>query len=266
VIVLQPLIRDRVAAPFADGFTWKPELGSTILVLDKDDLTARRTYELPAFSFFHLGDAWMDAGGTIRFDACIGGGSDNVFGVEAGRDMIQGRFNGIRSAELALIELSPDGRGKLTPMGVDAEFPRTDPRFAGSQRRFTVHAAGTSPGRPLFQGLAVRDWKGGDTRSFDLGPHQLMEEAVFVPRPGSAAEFDGWLLAPSLNLKARATELHVFDARRVDRGPLCTWRADAGPPRQPARQLRAGVSQGDPPPRRGGGSQPAERSGVSPGA
>ena len=53
-----------------------------------------------------------------------------------------------------------------------------------------------------------------------------MEEAVFVPRPAGTDELDGWLLAPSVNLLARATELHVFDARRVASGPICTWRAD----------------------------------------
>jgi all-trans-8'-apo-beta-carotenal 15,15'-oxygenase len=53
-----------------------------------------------------------------------------------------------------------------------------------------------------------------------------MEEAVFVARPDGSAELDGWLLAPSVNTRAKATELHVFDARRIAEGPLCTWRAD----------------------------------------
>ena len=41
---------------------------------------------------------------------------------------------------------------------------------------------------------------------------------------------DGYLLGTTLNLAARATELHVFDARQVARGPLCTWRAAAALP------------------------------------
>ena len=230
VILLQPLIRERLAAPFADGFAWKPELGTRILVLDKNDLSQRRTYELPAFFFFHLGDAWSDADGTIRFDACIDDGNDTVFSVETGRDMIEGRFSGLRPSRLSLITLHAKGRAEMSAPGVAAEFPRTDPRFAGEARRFTAHATGTSPGRPLFQGLAVQDWARDRSRSFDFGAQHLMEEAVFAPRPGSSEEFDGWLLAPSLNLKARATELHVFDARRVDRGPLCTWRSEAALP------------------------------------
>jgi all-trans-8'-apo-beta-carotenal 15,15'-oxygenase len=31
-------------------------------------------------------------------------------------------------------------------------------------------------------------------------------------------------------VKARATELHVFDARRVEAGPLVSWRASAALP------------------------------------
>lgn len=230
IILLQPLIRERLAPPFADGFAWRPELGTRILVLDKNDLSQRRTYELPAFFFFHLGDAWSGADGTIGFDACVDDGNDSVFSVDIGRDMIQGRFNALRPAQLMLITLDLKGKAKMTPAGVVAEFPRTDPRFAGKPRRYTVHATGTTPERPLFQGLAVQDWARDRSRSFAFGPHHLMEEVVFAPRPGSSDEFDGWLLAPSLNLQARATELHVFDARRVDRGPLCTWRAAAALP------------------------------------
>ena len=47
-----------------------------------------------------------------------------------------------------------------------------------------------------------------------------------VARPGGSDELDGWLVAPSVNVRAKATELHVFDARRVAAGPVCTWRAD----------------------------------------
>lgn len=49
-------------------------------------------------------------------------------------------------------------------------------------------------------------------------------------RPGGSAEFDGWLVGTSINFAAKATELHVFDARRVAAGPICTWRADVALP------------------------------------
>lgn len=66
----------------------------------------------------------------------------------------------------------------------------------------------------------------GKADVFDFGPDHCAEEHQFVPRPGSSRELDGWLVGTTLNLKARATELHVFEASRVSAGPVCSWRAD----------------------------------------
>ena len=56
--------------PFSSQFAWRPEMGTQVLVIDKADLSRRRIYELPTFSYFHLGDAWSD-GDDIRFDLCV---------------------------------------------------------------------------------------------------------------------------------------------------------------------------------------------------
>lgn len=65
---------------------------------------------------------------------------------------------------------------------------------------------------------------------FDFGPRHLVEEMMFVPRPGSSEELDGWLVGATLNLDAEATELHVFNARHVTQGPIAAWRAPVALP------------------------------------
>ncbi|WP_366511541.1 carotenoid oxygenase family protein, partial [Maricaulis sp.] len=35
---------------------------------------------------------------------------------------------------------------------------------------------------------------------------------------------DGWLVHTALNKRERATELHVFEARRLEDGPVASWR------------------------------------------
>jgi all-trans-8'-apo-beta-carotenal 15,15'-oxygenase len=39
-----------------------------------------------------------------------------------------------------------------------------------------------------------------------------------------------FLAHPRVNLDARATELHLLDARRIEAGPVATWRADVALP------------------------------------
>ena len=227
IIVLQPWVFDHRGMPYASQFAWKPEMGTQVMVVDKADLSRRRIYELPTFSYFHLGDAWEDASGTIRFD--VAAGKDVAFAVEGARVMVaqRGSVPG-EHAVLNLITLHTDGRAEMVSSGVTAEFPKSDPRRAGLPRRLSVHVAGERPDRPLPTGLATWDWDTGRSDAFLFGDTQIVEEAVFVPR--GPDEADAWLIAPSINLAGGVTELHAFNAARVSDGPVATWRADVALP------------------------------------
>lgn len=229
VIVLQPWVFDHHGMPFSSQFAWKPELGTQVLVLDKADLTQTRLYELPTFSFFHLGDGWAEADGTIRFD--VAAGKDVAFAIDGAKVIVQGRGRTPgEPAQLAMVTLRPDGRAEMARTGITAEFPKGDPRRAGLKRDLTVHVAGERGARPLPTGLAVQDWSTGRSQGFEFGDNQVVEEMVFVPRPGTTAERDAWLVGPSINLKTGVTELHVFDVARVEDGPVATWAADVALP------------------------------------
>ncbi|MET3666719.1 carotenoid oxygenase family protein [Caulobacter sp. 1776] len=228
VLVLQPWLQERFVMPFSTSMVWKPELGTQVLVLDKDDLSKQRVFELPPFFFFHLGDAWEESDGTIRFDACV---DEDPSGTAAnGGAILRGERVRAAPPRRALITLRADGKGEFAKETISAEFPRSDPRCAGQARRYSVHVTNERPDRPLFQGVAVRDWKRDSDQVFDFGPRHLVEEMVFVPRPGSSEELDGWLVGATVNLDAKATELHVFDARHVQQGPIAAWRAPVALP------------------------------------
>ena len=229
VIVMQPWVFDHQGMPYASQFAWKPELGTQVMVIDKADLTRTRIFELPAFSYFHLGDAWEDASGTIRFD--VAAGKDVTFAMEGARVLVEGRGTVPgEPAQLSLVTLHTDGRAEMASSGIAAEFPKSDPRRAGLARRHTVHVAGERGGRPLPTGLAVHDWDTGRSDAFEFGDGVIMEEANWVPKPGRSGELDAWLVAPAINLRAGVTDLHAFDAARVSDGPVASWRADIALP------------------------------------
>ena len=226
VIVLQPWVYARETLPVIAALAWKPELGTQVLVIEKDDPTKRRVFELPAFSFFHLADAWEEPDGTIRFDGCIE--ENPTFGMVAAVDLVAGRYSPAPLPVLGMIALRPDGRATLSPTRVGAEFPRSDPRHAGVARRYTLHAALYGRNRPMARGIAMFDWKTGKDDCFDFGEDQMVEEFLFTPR--GASERDGWIVGTSVNLSAKATELHILDAADVASGPIATWRADVALP------------------------------------
>lgn len=220
IIVLQPWVQEEFKFPLSTGMVWRPELGTKILVLDKDDFSKRRTFELPAFSFFHLGDGWEESDGTIRFDGCLE--ADPTFGQTAASALLLGKQVKAPPPILTQIILRPDGKAEMKPAGFSAEFPASDKRLSGQPRRFTTHVANYRD-TPFPHAIATWDWSKGVHDKFDFGSHQLVEEFLFTPK--GEGERNGWLIGSTLNLKARKSELHLIDARKVSDGPVASWQA-----------------------------------------
>jgi all-trans-8'-apo-beta-carotenal 15,15'-oxygenase len=225
IIVLQPWVQEAFKFPLSTGMTWKPELGTQVLVIDKDDFSKKRVYELPAFSFFHLADGWEEKDGTIRFDGCLE--ADPTFGQTSASALLRGEHIKAPAPMLTQIVLRPDGKAEMKSTRISAEFPANDKRMSGSARRFTAHVAGYRS-TPFPHAIALWDWQKGRDDKFDFGDHQLVEEFLFVPR--GAGERDGWLIGTTLNLIHRQSELHLIDARRVKDGPVASWRASVALP------------------------------------
>ncbi len=219
IIVLQPWIQEGFKFPLSTAMSWRPEQATQVLIISKDDPTQRRMVELPAFAFFHLGDGWEEADGTIRFDGCLE--ADPTFGQQSASALLRGEYIKAPQPNLTQIVIRPDGRADLLATGISAEFPQNDKRLAGLARRRTVHVTNYRD-TPFPHAIASWDWQRGRDDRHDFGDHQLVEEFLFVPRGNG--ETDGWLVGTTLNLKARATELHVLDAARLGDGPLVSWR------------------------------------------
>ncbi len=220
IIVLQPWVQEEFKFPLSTGMVWKPQLGTQVLVIDKDDFSKRRTFELPAFSFFHLADGWEEKDGTIRFDGCLE--ADPTFGQKSASALLRGEHIRAPSPMLTQIVLRPDGKAQMNMTRIHAEFPATDPRKAGEARRYTTHVAGYRR-TPFPHAIAIWDWSKGRDDVYDFGDHQLVEEFLFVA--GGAGERDGWLMGTTLNLKHGKSELHVIDAQRLKDGPVVSWQA-----------------------------------------
>jgi carotenoid cleavage dioxygenase-like enzyme len=228
VFVLQPWVYDGTSNVPLSALQWRPSLGTQVLILDKADLTARRVVDLPPFFAFHMTSAWESPSGEIRFDICASPEPDFV--TRTAVDLMAGVYTPSSLPQLSLITLPAKGPARIETTAVTAEFPRTDGRVGSGPHAFTLHATVQAANRPLFQGVGVYDRTKGRDSKFDFGPDHMVEEMVFTRRPGAVDEFDGWIIGPSINLRAGRTELHVFDARHVQDGPIVTWAADVAVP------------------------------------
>jgi all-trans-8'-apo-beta-carotenal 15,15'-oxygenase len=211
IVLLAPpmLMHNGPARSLVDRYVWRSEEPLRAIVLDKDDLTRQRVFELPAKFLFHIGNAWEDNDGSIRVDAFLH--NDARFATTHARDLLRGVDAGEPDAHPALITLYADGRAEMQVLDGRGEFPRVDPRRVGERNRYTYSV--------INSGLARWDWQSGDGDRFVYGPDYWSEEPIFVPRQGQGREADGWVVATALNTRSEKTELAVFDARRLSDGP-----------------------------------------------
>ena len=226
VFVLAPLVFERSrfgpASSFLDAHDWRPELGSRVLVVAKDDFARRRWYQLPAGFFFHFGNAWEDATGTIRFDYCVA--PDATIMTETLRYVMRGEFRPpAEPTRIAQVVLRPNGGASQDVSDISAEFPRVAPAVVARRHRQVYALAGGAGVSGAGLGAIVRyDTEAGVADAFDYGEGFIPEEHVFVPRPNAAGETDGWLIGTSLDLAARVTRVSVFEAARLGDGPVAS--------------------------------------------
>jgi carotenoid cleavage dioxygenase len=66
------------------------------------------------------------------------------------------------------------------------------------------------------------DMQTGKTNSFYVGPVQSLQESCFVPRKGSTAEGDGYLMGIASNYESMTSDLIIVDAQRLEEGAIAT--------------------------------------------
>lgn len=100
------------------------------------------------------------------------------------------------------------------------EFGTFNQRYAGRPNRYVWSSRG-KPGWFLLSGITKHDLETGESFDYHFGEERYNSEAPFVPRLGSSAEDDGYLITFVTDAKAETSEVVLLDARHVERGPVC---------------------------------------------
>ncbi len=224
VFLLPPLVFEPAGhTSFLDAHHWRPQLGSRVLVVAKDDFDDRRWYDLPPAFGFHHGNGWEDADGSIHFDQCLAEHPRLVF--DSLRQVMRGELADFSGGGYARMRLDPSGSAHMELTSEGADFPQVSPAVVGQRNRYVYHL-GNAPGQGwYFRTLVKRDLVRGVHEHFDLGDGKIPEEHLFVPSQGKGGREDqGWLIGTFLDYERGETGLQVFDAAHLADGPLAIAR------------------------------------------
>jgi len=221
VFVLIPFRYAEGSGAFFERLRFQQDQPLRIAVVDKAAPSVARWFEADFAAIYHFGDAF-ERDGRIVVRAV------HHPDVEDARSPMKAAMSGQADAhggQGPVRELMLDlrtGRAHWEETGVTGiEFPVFDARTpsSGPARLYAPVHASTSTA-PYFNGVGAFDLARGRRQIHDFGPDVLVEEHLFVPRPGSRRPDDGWLVGTLLDGRRGRSGIAVFDARRVDAGPL----------------------------------------------
>ena len=100
-----------------------------------------------------------------------------------------------------------------------SEFGMINGRHGGRKHRYAYAASGV-PGRFLFDGIIKHDVDTGAETSYRLPDGVYASETAMAPKVGADGEDDGYLITFLTDMNADQSQALVFDASRLEDGPL----------------------------------------------
>ncbi|HVI32768.1 carotenoid oxygenase family protein [Phenylobacterium sp.] len=201
-------------------FAWEPEKGSHVGVMRRDgDVSSIRWFNTEACYVFHPLNAWEEGdvlyADVMRYDvAPLFPMADGSPGQKSAARLVRWTFD-LAGGSDAIREQPLDD--------LDGEFPRVDPRVETLRHRHGWYAADPTGAQTVKLGaIAHLDLATGARQVYELPAGDLTSEPVFTPRSADAAEGDGWVTAVVWRAAENRSDLLVFEAQEIARGPIAT--------------------------------------------
>jgi carotenoid cleavage dioxygenase len=205
------------------AFAWEPDKGAFVGVMARDaGVETIRWFQTEACYVFHPMNAWED-GDKIYADvmeypqAPLFPNVDGSMGRDARARLVRWTFDLAAPSNVIRREPLDDMPG---------EFPRFDERRAGLGYRHGWFAANTAATNGVgFGGIAHIDLASGRRSAFEFAPGDGAGEPIFVPRSADAPEGDGWVICTVFRAAENRSDLAVFEALDIDKGPIALAKA-----------------------------------------
>ena len=170
-----------------------------------------RIFDAPDGFVFHHLNAWEE-GDELVLESIY---YSDYPSIDPGEDFLSMDFDFFPEGRLEQCRINILGKGIETKRFSErcCEFAMVNPRREGLSARYAWMAvAERETGYAPLQAIKKLDLINGDQCLWSAAPRGFVSEPLMVPRPGSEAEDDGWLLVFVWNGERRASQLLILNA------------------------------------------------------
>jgi carotenoid cleavage dioxygenase-like enzyme len=207
---------------FSDALDWKPELGTQILIIDRDTLTLVRQIEADPWFQWHFGNGYEDADGSIVLDMIrYADFQTNQYLKEVATGQTHTRTKGT----LWQIRLNPQTgtvQSADERLPRSGEFPVVPPHQTGQtshQVYLSLHRPDVDPTQELLGAIARFDYTTDTLMEAELGHNRYPSEPIYARDRLNPEQ--GWILTVVFDGNTNTSEVWIFDSDRLDEVPVC---------------------------------------------
>lgn len=221
-VVIQPLPILLGMASYSDAMRWQPELGTQILVFDRDDLSLVSSAVVEPWFQWHFGNGCLDAAGNIVCDlVSYADFATNQFLQE----VATGKTQTTAVGNLWQLIIDPTA-GKLIShqrlADRSCEFPLVPASQVGREWRYTYLAAHKSDSilhQELVGTIGRYDRQTQRLTIAELDRHLYPTEPIHVVDRHDNSK--GWIITVIYDGAADRSEVWIYDCDRLDAEPVC---------------------------------------------
>lgn len=208
---------------FSESLLWKPQLGTQVLIFDRENLSLVSRGETDPWFHWHFGNAYEDKDGSVILDVVQY--SDFQQSNENLREVATGETHTAAKGTLWQVRLNPQ-TGKVTTtqevVNRKCEFPVVQQSQVGQPWRYTYISLLSKNGdieKDLYGAIARFDYKTETLTEADLGENRYVSEPIHAQDTQNPDA--GWVLTVVYDGNSDSSEVWVFDSDRLDAEPVC---------------------------------------------
>ncbi|MEJ6484786.1 carotenoid oxygenase family protein [Nostoc punctiforme UO1] len=207
---------------YSDALEWRPQLGTQILVFDRQTLSLVSRSEAEAWFQWHFVNAYQDASGSLIADIAR---YEDFQVNQYFKEVPTGQTHIPAQSSLTRIHIQPQ-TGNVTTIEriVDrhCELPTVPQQNVGQPSRYTYFSSfreGIDIGQELLNAIARFDRQTETLVEANLKENLYNSEPLPVPDAQNSEQT--WVLSVIYDGNSHSSEVWVFDSDRLNEEPVC---------------------------------------------
>jgi all-trans-8'-apo-beta-carotenal 15,15'-oxygenase len=197
----------------------EPDKPTRIVVIPRHSKEPMRFLETRSGFIFHHANAFEQDDKIYIDSICY----ESFPEVESGSDFREVDFDAIAPGQLwrFTLNLSEQTVQRRLLEERCCEFPSVHPNHVGRPYRYLfMGAAHNAKGNAPLQAILKLDVTTGKEQLWSAAPQGYISEPIFVPRPNSIQEDDGWVLTLVYDASKHRSDVVILDGRDLNQGPV----------------------------------------------